>query len=237
MTSAVRRQQRGPLAGGGGAMARLTPVVVARARRRSLRLLNLRGLRNLLAILSLSLSLLLLTACGGAPPAAPGAPVADQRAARAEAKALRSGPFLVRYNPAPCACPAFEARASGRWLRAELDLAAVPDADGWLTHLAQLGEETLPVAVQVDASGDGELYRTWQGIWTVRLTVQRVLGPLPPPPTPPPAPPSAPVPASPASPAEPTEPTAPAPTSANPAPADAAPDAPRPGEAPKAPQR
>lgn len=168
-------------------------------------------------------ALLCLAACGATPTATPDAPPTVERTARADAKALGSGPVVLRYNPAPCACPAFEARSAGGWLRAELDLQAVPEAEAWLAHLARLGDEQLPVPVQADATGDGELYRTWQGVWTVRLTVQRVVAPLVPPAAPEPAPAAG-------------EPAA-QPASAPADPANAAPPAPAGDEAPKRPQR
>lgn len=41
------------------------------------------------------------------------------------------GPLRVRWNPAPCECPAFEVLVDGEWVRAEVK-ASTPDAEAVL---------------------------------------------------------------------------------------------------------
>lgn len=101
-----------------------------------------------------------------------------QDEARALAQSLTRLPFVLRYNPAPCVCPAFEVRTTGPWLRTELDVTGLPDGPAWLDALAQVPLERLPVPVDVAAEPDGELYRTWSGTWSTRLVVQAIRGPL-----------------------------------------------------------
>lgn len=79
----------------------------------------LKQLGLFVAILALSSSL--ATACGSTAASAPG--VRDY-AARVQARiaAERSSEtLLVRYNPTPCNCPAFEIRLQGRWHRVAFD--------------------------------------------------------------------------------------------------------------------
>ena len=91
-----------------------------------------------------TLSLLLLTACGGAVPGRDMAPTdhAERRLDRAvrtadnEANRLEDLPVLGRYSPTSCGCPPWELRVGGRWQRVALEGAPdVPLEAGALVDL------------------------------------------------------------------------------------------------------
>ncbi|MCB9738049.1 MAG: hypothetical protein H6747_02200 [Deltaproteobacteria bacterium] len=94
-------------------------------------------------------------------------------------------PLTLRYNPAPCDCPAFELQLGTGWLRAELVAAStavrLAELVAWL---AQQPAAQWPIAVKVRGSAERELLRTTQGIYAVRVEVAAVITPQPPAPAP-----------------------------------------------------
>ncbi len=119
---------------------------------------------------------LALTACGAAESAVADNPVRaalEQSIAGLDAQV----PLVLRYNPAPCACPPAEIRLDGQWLRAELTGNAA--VQSWLTALARTPTENLPVPLQLAGHVEPELLRTPQGSYAVRVAVARILAPTP----------------------------------------------------------
>ncbi len=89
-------------------------------------------------------------------------------------------PLTLRFNPAPCNCPAFELQLGERWLRAELTASDLDRLNAWMTWLAATPPEALPVAVTIMGRIDRELQRTAQGAYAVRIDVAEILTPEPP---------------------------------------------------------
>lgn len=95
----------------------------------------------------------------------------------------------LRFNPAPCNCPAFELRLGERWLRADLTSNDPDRWTAWIGWLAAMPPEVLPLPVEVHGRVDRDLQRTAQGAYAVRVEVTEIVAPLPPPgPQPAPAP-------------------------------------------------
>jgi hypothetical protein len=87
-------------------------------------------------------------------------------------------PLLLRYNPAPCDCPAFELLLAERWLRAELVTSSSTDSLGrLLTWLGEQPPEQWPIAVYVRGGVDRDVVRTGQGAYAVRIEVVDVIEP------------------------------------------------------------
>jgi hypothetical protein len=97
----------------------------------------------------------------------------------------------LRFNPAPCNCPAFELHLGEQWVRAELSASDADRWTAWTGWLAATPPELLPVEVQLRGRVDRDLQRTAQGAYAVRVEIIEIVGPLPPPSpevVPPPAP-------------------------------------------------
>jgi len=89
-------------------------------------------------------------------------------------------PLELRFNPAPCNCPAFELQLADRWLRAELTANDLDRLNAWTNALAATPPEALPIAVTVRGKIDRDLQRTAQGAYAVRIDVTEILSPAPP---------------------------------------------------------
>jgi hypothetical protein len=124
------------------------------------------------------LGLMVLAAACAAPPVVrlepnPERQAWQQRLASRDAAA----PLVLRYNPAPCNCPAFELQLAERWLRAEL----VEADPAWLAWLAATPPESWPVTVQAGGRVTPQLLRTSGGLYAIRIDKVTVVSPLPPP--------------------------------------------------------
>ena len=80
----------------------------------------------------------------------------------------------LRYNPAPCDCPAAEVLLASRWLRAELVGGGEPLAT-LLASLASRPTQQWPIAFVVSGSVDRELRRSRVGLTTVRVEVIEIV--------------------------------------------------------------
>lgn len=120
----------------------------------------------------------LLGGCGTAPRVA--AP-ANPRRARLEAALAAlptDAPIALRYNPAPCDCPAFELPIDGGWLRVELVASGnVPEFPRLLDWLGAQPPERWPIGLSLRGAVERELLRTTSGTYAARLDVTAVLGP------------------------------------------------------------
>lgn len=94
-------------------------------------------------------------------------------------------PLALRYNPAPCDCPAFELQVGSAWLRADLIASGssvrLAELIAWL---AQQPASRWPIAVQLRGNVERELLRTPQGAYAVRVEVGALITPQPPAPAP-----------------------------------------------------
>lgn len=135
---------------------------------------------------ALGLAALVAWSCSAAPPTEEPNPL--RKALLAQVAVARQQPLVLRYNPALCACPPFEAKIGNQWLRAQL-VAVDPVAfEPWLLALGQTAVDALPVDVQVQATLDPKLWRTASGLYAVRVAVAAVVAPPMPAPVEPMAP-------------------------------------------------
>ena len=124
-----------------------------------------------------AIAALCLCACGSAT-LAPNEPNPLRRTLERDlAKIDVKEPLELRYNPAPCNCPAFEVHIGERWLRAEISRVEGDVVSVWLAWLAQTPIEALPVPVSLLGKIDRELLRTAQGSYAVRVDVREILTP------------------------------------------------------------
>jgi hypothetical protein len=86
----------------------------------------------------------------------------------------------LRFNPAPCNCPAFELHLGEQWVRAELSASDTDRWSAWTGWLAATPPELLPVEVQLRGRVDRDVQRTAQGAYAVRVEILEIVGPLPP---------------------------------------------------------
>ncbi len=131
-------------------------------------MLNLHG--------SWALCTALLLHCGAAPPEVETNPV--RKALLQDLAAARSVPVVLRYNPAQCACPDFEAKIGAQWLRAELIAAEPVSFATWRAALAQAPVDAWPLGVTVVGNLHKQLWRTVNGLYAVRVDVAAVVAPL-----------------------------------------------------------
>lgn len=92
----------------------------------------------------------------------------------------RKAPLVLRWNPAPCDCPPFEAQLAGGWIRAELHGGDVERLQQWTAFLAATPPEALPVAVAVRGQLERGVASLANGNFAVRVDVAEPLQPLPP---------------------------------------------------------
>jgi hypothetical protein len=94
----------------------------------------------------------------------------------------RKAPLVLRWNPAPCDCPPFEAQLSGGWIRAELRGGDLEKLQQWTAFLTSLPPESLPVAVAVRGQLERGVWRLANGTYAARVDMAEPLSPLAPPP-------------------------------------------------------
>ncbi len=120
----------------------------------------------------------LFGACGSTPPVAAPANPLRARLEAALAALPTDAPLSLRYNPAPCDCPAFEMPLDGAWLRVELVASGnVPELPRLLDWLAAQPPERWPIGLSLRGALERELLRTSSGTYAARLDVTAVLGP------------------------------------------------------------
>jgi len=104
-----------------------------------------------------------------------GDPYASRSVWLADLAAARRRPLTLRFNPATCRCPPFEALIGERWLRAQL--VGDPALPGWTDQLARAPIERLPIAVAVDGALGSDLWRTEAGLYAVQVKVDAIVDP------------------------------------------------------------
>lgn len=119
-------------------------------------------------------ALLSCSAAGG--PASHPNPV--KAALEAQLDIARKAPLVARWNPAPCACPAFEVQLGQQWVRAEMYMADGERFLSWLEFLGGTAMEALPVPVELEGRIDRDLLRTNTGNYAVRVEVTAILSPI-----------------------------------------------------------
>lgn len=93
----------------------------------------------------------------------------------------RKAPLVLRWNPAPCDCPPFEAQLSGGWIRADLRGGDLEKLQQWTAFLASLPPESLPVAVSARGQLERGVWRLANGNYAARVDIAEPLSPLAPP--------------------------------------------------------
>ncbi len=118
------------------------------------------------------------TATAGRPPTTPPV-VKNEDRLRAALRGVPSpSPLALRYNPAHCECPAFEARVGDAWHRADLTGGGEALAERFrLLALRPVTEH--PIAVDVVGSLERDPYRTAVGLLAVRVEVLEITTPAP----------------------------------------------------------
>lgn len=93
----------------------------------------------------------------------------------------RKAPLVLRWNPAPCDCPPFEAQLSGGWIRADLRGGDLEKLQQWTAFLATLPPESLPVAVSARGQLERGVWRLANGNYAARVDIAEPLSPMAPP--------------------------------------------------------
>ena len=117
------------------------------------------------------------TACGSAAPAPARAHHARDRILAAVDTLDSAAPLRLRYNPAPCACPAFEVHLGGRWVRASWPAVRHPPWTELAERLAATSAPQWPVLLRVVGRIDREVHRTRAGGYAVSIEVAELLTP------------------------------------------------------------
>lgn len=117
--------------------------------------------------------------CGQAPRQLQALSVRQQLAQQVDL--ARKAPLVLRWNPAPCDCPPFEAQLSGGWIRAELRGGDLEKLQQWTAFLASLPPESLPVAVAARGQLERGVWRLANGNYAARVELAEPLSPLAPP--------------------------------------------------------
>ena len=124
------------------------------------------------------LTLALLVGCAGAArtgDAPEGAEYPTALQARADAAASRDG-FVIRHNPVPCGCPAFEIALGDHWDRVAVEVdAGGADAEALQATLGAPSTDPL-VRWELEGSLDTTLRLCGQGALYVTLRATRVKG-------------------------------------------------------------
>lgn len=102
--------------------------------------------------------------------------VARTRLVQAIASRPSDAPIQLRYNPAACNCPAFEARLAKRWVRAQWLNAAAPEFAKKMAKLRASTPEQWPIAMLVQGQFEGEIMRTEQGQHGLQIEVKEIVG-------------------------------------------------------------
>ncbi len=123
------------------------------------------------------MGLCVVTACGSAAPAPASAHHARDRILSAVEALDSAVPLRLRYNPAPCACPAFEVDLGGRWVRASWPAARQPPWTELAQRLAATSAQQWPVSLRVMGRIDREVQRTRAGGYAVSIEVTELLTP------------------------------------------------------------
>ncbi len=86
------------------------------------------------------------------------------------------GPIALRFNPAHCDCPAFEARVGTSWHRSELTGGgeALTERLRWL---AQRPVTEHPIALDVVGTVERDPFRTAIGLWAIRVEILEITTP------------------------------------------------------------
>ncbi len=92
----------------------------------------------------------------------------------------RKAPLVLRWNPAPCDCPPFEAQLASGWIRAELRGSEVEKLQQWTAFLAGMPPESLPVAVSARGQLERGVWRLPNGGYAARVDIAEPLSPLAP---------------------------------------------------------
>lgn len=93
----------------------------------------------------------------------------------------RKAPLVLRWNPAPCDCPPFEAQLASGWIRAELRGSEVEKLQQWTAFLAGMPPESLPIAVSARGQLERGVWRLPNGAYAARVDISEPLSPLAPP--------------------------------------------------------
>ncbi len=122
-----------------------------------------------LALVAATLALA-LPGCAAPPRAVVAAATATDDVEAAIAALPSPATLQLRYNPAPCDCPAVEVQLASRWLRAELVGGGEPLA-ALLTALATRPSQQWPIPFSISGSVERELRRSRMGLTMVRVEV------------------------------------------------------------------
>ena len=119
-----------------------------------------------------------LVACGGAEVAKSRSPnPVRSKLERSLASLDAKQPVRLRYNPGACDCPPFEAEIAGAWVRADWSNASQPDFLALIQALRKTAPEHWPLMMTLRARVDGEVMRTAQGLYSVRLEASKLVEP------------------------------------------------------------
>ena len=118
---------------------------------------------------------LALTACSAAGPRPPSTHSARDRIVAAVDARDSELPLQLRYNPAPCACPAFEVRLARRWVRANWPGVRTAAWAKLAQRLSATSAPQWPIVLRVRGRIDREVRRTRAGGYAVTIDVAELL--------------------------------------------------------------
>lgn len=122
-------------------------------------------------------ALIALSGCAGAGPQSASNYRARDRIVAAVDAHDSSVPLSLRYNPAPCACPAFEVKLAGRWVRANWPGVRTAPWAVLAKRLAATSAPQWPIALRVLGRIDREVRRTSAGAYAVTIEVTELVKP------------------------------------------------------------